>query len=39
MLFVAHISSHKVKEVEDAEVLRKYSVLQQFQDVFLAQRF
>ena len=34
MFFVAHISSKKGKEVEDASVLSRYPVLQQFQDVF-----
>ena len=33
-LFVVHISSDKGKEVEDADVLNKYPVLQQFGDVF-----
>ena len=35
VMFAVHISSDKGKEVEDADVLRKYIVLQQFQDVFL----
>ena len=35
MLFVVHISSDKGKEVEDANVLSSYPILQQFQDVFL----
>jgi len=34
VLFVVHISCDKGKEVEDADVLRRYLVLQQFQDVF-----
>eukprot|EP00253_Pinus_taeda_P021902 PITA_21902 len=34
MMFVVHISSDKGKEVEDADVLRRYQVLQQFQDLF-----
>ena len=34
MLFAVHISSDKDKEVEDADVLRKYPVLKKFQDVF-----
>ena len=34
MLFVVHISSDNGKEVEDSDVLRRYPVLQQFQDVF-----
>ena len=34
-LFAVHISSDKGKEVEDAEVLRRYPVLQHFKDVFL----
>jgi len=29
-----HISSDKGKEVEDVDVLKKYLVLQHFQDVF-----
>jgi len=33
-LFAVHISSDKGKEVKDADVLNKYPVLQQFQDVF-----
>jgi len=33
-LFVVHISSDKDKEVEDANVLSKYLVFQQFKDVF-----
>ena len=33
-LFAVHISSDKGKEVEDAYVLRRYPILQQFQDVF-----
>ncbi len=33
-LFTVHISSDKGKKVEDAYVLRRYLVLQQFQDVF-----
>eukprot|EP00253_Pinus_taeda_P019959 PITA_19959 len=34
MLFAVHISSDKGKEVEDVDVLRRYLVLRQFQDVF-----
>eukprot|EP00253_Pinus_taeda_P016944 PITA_16944 len=34
MLFAVHISNDKGKEVEDADVLRRYLVLQYFQDVF-----
>lgn len=34
VLFAVHISSDKGKDVEDVEVLKKYLVLQQFQDVF-----
>jgi len=34
-MFVVHISSDKGKEVEDVDVLSRYLVLQQFQDVFL----
>jgi len=33
-LFAVHNSSDKGKEVENADVLRRYPVLQQFQDVF-----
>ena len=33
-LFVVHISSDKGKEVEDADVLSRYPVLQHFKDVF-----
>ena len=33
-MFVVHISSDKVKEVKDADVLSRYPVLQWFQDVF-----
>ena len=33
-LFAIHISSDKGKEVEDEDVLNKYPILQQFQDVF-----
>lgn len=36
MLFAVHISSDKDKEVEYADVLSRYPILQQFQDVFLA---
>jgi len=32
--FAVHISSDKGKDVEDAEVLIRYLILQQFQDVF-----
>ena len=35
MLFVMHISSDKGKDVEDAEVVSRYVILQQFQGVFL----
>jgi len=34
VLFAVHISSDKGKEVKDVDVLGKYPVLQQFQDVF-----
>ena len=34
--FVVHISSDKGKDVEDAEVLKRYLVLQQFKHVFIA---
>lgn len=34
MLFVVHISSDKGKDVEDANVLNRYPVLQHFHDVF-----
>ena len=34
VLLVVHISSDKGKEVEDADVLRRYTILKQFQDVF-----
>ena len=34
ILFAMHISSDKGKEVEDADVLRRYPILQEFQDVF-----
>ena len=34
VLFAVHISSDKGKEVEDADMLIKYPVLQQFKDVF-----
>jgi len=33
-MFEVQISNDKHKEVEDADVLRRYPVLQQFQDVF-----
>ena len=36
VLFTMHISSDKGKDVEDAEVLSSYLILQQFQDVFRA---
>jgi len=36
VLFVVHISSVKVKDYEEGEVLKKYPVLQQFQGVFPA---
>jgi len=36
MLFVVHISNEKGKEVEDEDVLSRYPILQQFQDVFPA---
>ena len=35
VMFVLHISSVKGKEVEDADVLNRYPMLQKFQDVFL----
>ena len=34
VLFAVHISSDKGKDVEDAKVLSRYPILQQFQDVF-----
>ena len=34
VLFAVHISSDKDKEVDDAYILSKYPVLQQFQDAF-----
>lgn len=34
LLFLVHISNGKGKDVEDDEVLKKYLVLHQFQDVF-----
>ena len=34
VLFAVHIYSDKGKEAEDAEILRRYQILQQFQDVF-----
>jgi len=34
VLFTVQISSEKVKEVEDGDVLSRYLVLQHFQDVF-----
>ena len=37
VIFAVHTSSDKVKEVEDADVLRSYLALQKFQDVFLAE--
>lgn len=37
LLFVVNISSVKGKDVEDEEVLKKYHVLQQFRDMFLAE--
>jgi len=33
-LFAVRISSHKGKEVEDVDVLKRYPVLQKFRDVF-----
>ena len=36
MLFAVLISSDKGKEVEDVDFLKKYPVLQELQDVFLA---
>ena len=36
VLFTVHISRDKGKDVEEVEVLNKYSMLQQFQDVFPA---
>ena len=35
VMFAVHISSDKSKEVEDADVLSRYPVLQQFQIYFL----
>jgi len=32
--FVVHISSDKGKDVEDAKILKRYLVLQQYNDVF-----
>jgi len=37
VLFAVHISSDKGKEVKDADVLSRYPILQQFQDVFLVE--
>jgi len=37
VLFVVHISSDKGKDVEDVEVLKRYPVLQLFEDVFPAE--
>jgi len=37
MLFAVHTSSDKDKDIEDAKVLSRYSILQKFQDVFLAE--
>lgn len=34
VLFVVHISSEKVNNVEDAEIFKRYPILQQFYDVF-----
>ena len=34
-LFVAHIFSDRIKDVEDAEVMKRYLILQQFHDAFL----
>ena len=34
VMFVVHIYSDKSKEVENVDVLRRYPVLQKFQDVF-----
>ena len=34
MLFIVHISSDTGKEVEDADVLSRYPVLQKFKDAF-----
>jgi len=34
VLFTVHISSGKVKDVENFELLNMYMILQQFQDVF-----
>eukprot|EP00253_Pinus_taeda_P028189 PITA_28189 len=34
VMFAVNISSDKGKEVEDANVLRRYPILQQFQDIF-----
>jgi len=35
VMFVIHISSDKGKDVEDAEIFKRYHVLQQYQDMFL----
>ena len=34
VLFVVHIFNERGKDVEDVEVLKRYLVLQQFQDIF-----
>lgn len=36
-MFAAHISSDKGKDVEDVEALKRYPVLELFQDVFPAE--
>jgi len=36
LLFAVHVSSDKCKDVEDEKLLKRYSVLQQFWDVFPA---
>lgn len=33
-MFAMHISSEKGKDVEDDEVIKRYHVLQQFEDMF-----
>lgn len=36
VLFLVHISNDKGNDVEDVEFLKRYPILQQFQNVFLA---
>ena len=36
-MFTNHVSSNKGKGVEDAKALKRYPVLQHFQDVFLTE--